>query len=133
MAAFLTAFFAFLMHLVAALLLTGLFLLAYVRTTPHQEHELIRRGNAAAALGLMGALIGFAIVLSRAIMVSHGVGETLLWGVIGLAVQVAGHWALSRWLPRLYASIEDGDMAAGIMKAGIAIGLGLINAASMTP
>ena len=133
MAAFLSAFLAFFMHLVVALLLTGVFLLAYVRTTPHQEYELIAKGNAAAALGLMGALIGFAIVLSRAIVVSQGLGETLLWGLIGLCVQAAGHWALSRWLPRLYASIADGDMAAGIMKAGIAIGLGLLNAASMTP
>lgn len=130
---FLTALLAFLAHLFLALLLMAVFLAAYVRTTPHQEHELIRKGNAAAALGLMGALIGFAIVLSRAITVSHGLGDTLLWGAIGLVVQVAGHWALSRWLPRLYSSIEEGDMAAGIMKAGIAIGLGLLNAASMTP
>ncbi len=133
MAAFLVAFFAFLMHLAVALLLTGVFLLAYMRSTPHQEYEQIAKGNAAAALGLVGALIGFAIVLSRAIVISQGIGEVILWGLIGLAVQAAGHWALSRWLPRLYASIEDGDMAAGIMKAGIAISLGLLNAASMTP
>jgi len=130
---FLQALLAFLAHLAAALVLSGLFLVAYVRTTPHQEHELIRKGNAAAALGLIGALVGFAIVLSRAITVSHGLGETLVWGLIGLSVQTAGHWALSRWLPRLYAAIEEGDLAAGIMKAGVAISLGMINAACMTP
>ena len=130
---FLMALAAFLSHLVLALVLASTFLLAYVRTTPHQEHELIRKGNAAAALGLMGALVGFAIVLSRAIVVSHGIGETFVWGIIGLAVQVGGHWALSRYLPRLYQAIEEGDLAAGIMKAGIAISLGLINAACMTP
>jgi putative membrane protein len=124
---------AFVMHLAASLVLTALFLLAYVRTTPHQEHELIRGGNAAAALGLMGALVGFAIVMSRVVTVSHGIGDTLLWGLIALVVQAAGHWALSKYLPRLYTAIEEGDMAAGIMKAGVAIGLGLLNAASMTP
>ena len=130
---FLMALVAFLSHLALALLLAAIFLLAYVRTTPHQEHELIRKGNAAAALGLVGALVGFAIVLSRAIVVSHGIGETFVWGVIGLLVQVAGHWVLSRCLPRLYQAIEEGDLAAGIMKAGVAIALGLINAACMTP
>ncbi|MGE0699575.1 MAG: DUF350 domain-containing protein [Hyphomicrobiaceae bacterium] len=130
---FLSQLIAFLAHILLSLLLVGVFLLAYVRTTPHQEHELIRKGNAAAALGLMGALIGFALVLSRAIVVSHGVGETALWGLIGLVVQCAGHWALARYLPRLYAAIEEGDLAAGIMKAGVAITLGLLNAASMTP
>jgi putative membrane protein len=124
---------AFAAHLAAALALTGLFLMAYVRTTPHEEHELIRKGNAAAALGLTGALIGFAIVMARVVTVSHGIGDTLLWGLIALVVQAAGHWALSKYLPRLYTAIEEGDMAAGIMKAGVAIVLGLLNAASMTP
>jgi putative membrane protein len=130
---FLTALIAFAAHLALAIVLAALFLVAYVRTTPHQEHELIRKGNAAAALGLMGALIGFAIVLSRAIVVSHDIWETLVWGLIGLVVQAAGHWALSRYLPRLYAAIEAGDLAAGIMTAGVAISLGLLSAASMTP
>ena len=130
---FLTALLAFVAHLAVALGLASVFLLAYVRTTPHQEHELIRKGNAAAALGLVGALIGFAIVLARAITVSHGLGETLVWGLIGLVIQAVGHWALARYLPRLYAAIEEGDMAAGIMKAGVAVALGLVNAACMTP
>lgn len=130
---FLAALLAFVSHLALAIVLSAVFLVAYVRTTPHQEHELIRKGNAAAALGLMGALVGFAIVLSRAIVISQGIGETLVWGLVGLVVQVVGHWALSRFLPRLYAAIEEGDMAAGIMKAGVAVGLGLLNAASMTP
>jgi putative membrane protein len=81
----------------------------------------------------MGALVGFAIVLSRAIVVSHDIWETLVWGLIALVVQAAGHWALSRYLPRLYAAIEEGDMAAGVMKAGVAVALGLLSAASMTP
>lgn len=130
---FITSLLAFAAHLFVALGLVGLFLLAYVRTTPHEEYELIGRGNAGAALGLVGALVGFAIVLSRAIVVSHGVGETIVWGLIGIAVQVAGHLVLSRCLPRLYKAIEDGDMASGIMKAGTAVALGLVNAACMTP
>lgn len=133
MVEFLTSVLAFLAHLFVAIGLIGAFFFIYVRTTPHEEHELIRKGNAAAALGLVGALIGFAIVLARAITVSNGIGETLVWGLIGLVVQAAGHWVLSMWLPRLYAAIEEGDLAAGIMKAGVAIGLGLLNAASMTP
>lgn len=130
---FLAAIGAFALHLTAALALVGLFLLAYTRTTPHDELDLIRKGNAAAAFGIGGAMIGFAIVLSRAISYSDNVGETILWGCIGLVVQVAGHWVLSRALPRLYAAIEDGELAAGFMKAAVAISLGLVNAASMTP
>ena len=94
---------------------------------------MIRKGNAAAAIGLGGAMIGFALVLSRAISFSTGLGEVILWGLVGLIVQVAGHWVLSRFQPRLYEAIEEGDMASGVMKAALAITLGMLNAASMTP
>jgi len=130
---FLASIGAFALHLVAGLALVGLYLFAYARSTPHDEMALIRKGNAAAAVGYGGAMIGFAIVLSRAIGFSEHVGEVILWGLIGLVVQVAGHWILSRAIPRLYAALEEGEMSAGIMKAAVAISLGLINAASMTP
>ena len=130
---FLTSIGAFALHLAAGLALVGLFLFSYARSTPHDEMVLIRKGNSAAALGYGGAMIGFAIVLSRAIGFSEHVGEVVLWGLIGIVVQVAGHWVLSRAMPRLYAAIEDGDLSAGVMKASVAISLGLINAASMTP
>lgn len=56
-----------------------------------------------------------------------------IWSRSKPSAGTSTHWALARWMPRLYASIADGDLAAGIMKAGVAISLGLLNAASMTP
>lgn len=131
--AFLTALVAFAGHLVLAVILAGVFLYLYMRTTPHEEIDLIRQGNTAAAIGLSGALIGICLVLANAIRISHGLLETLVWGLIALAVQVAGHYVASRMLPRLYQAISEGDVAAAIVKAAIAIGLGMLNAASMTP
>ncbi len=130
---FLASVGAFALHLAVGVLLLGAYAYLYTRTTPHDEIALIRTGNASAAFGFGGALIGFAIVVSRAIGFSEHVGEVVVWGLIGLAVQVAGHWLLSRALPRLYLAIEEGDLGAGFMKAGVAISLGLVNAASMTP
>jgi putative membrane protein len=130
---FLNSIGAFALHLAVGIGLFAVFVAAYQRTTPHNELELIRNGNTAAAIGLAGALIGFAIVQSRMIAYSDGIAETVLWALIGLSVQVAGHWALSRFMPRIYAAIEDGEVASGITKAAVAIALGLINAASMTP
>ncbi len=130
---FITALFAFAGHLGLAVVLAAAFILIYMRTTPHEEMELIRQGNMAAAIGLAGALLGICLVLSNTIRISHGLLETLVWGVIALAVQVAGHYIASRILPRLYQAISEGDVAAGILKASIAVGLGMLNAASMTP
>ena len=130
---FLASIGAFLAYLMTALGLVAAFAVAYLRSTPHDELGALAKGNAAAAIGLGGALIGFAIVLSRAIGFSTGLVEVVLWGAIGLAIQVLGHVVLSTFVPRLYGRIEDGDIAAGIMTASVAVTLGLINAASMTP
>jgi len=56
-----------------------------------------------------------------------------VWGLIGLVVQVAAHFILSKVMPQLYSSLEQGQMSAGLMQGSLAISLGLINAASMTP
>lgn len=133
MTTFLSALAAFLAHLIVAIMLMALFLLAFTSVTPHREVELIRKGNASAALGLAGAMLGYAIVLSRAVVISAGIGEAAVWGVIGLAVQLAGHYALNLLIPRIGSQIEAGDIAAGTMTAATAVTLGLLNAAAMTP
>lgn len=130
---FLSSIGAFAAHLIAAVALAGAFVVIYIRTTPHDEQALVQQGNAAAAIGLAGALIGYAIALSRAISYSDGLIETMVWGLIALTVQIAGHLVLSRFMPRLYEAIHEGDLAAAITKAAVAIALGLVNAASMTP
>jgi putative membrane protein len=56
----------FLQYFVAALLLLGAFLAAYVRATPYNEFELIGENNAAAAISLAGACIGVAKPLAAA-------------------------------------------------------------------
>jgi putative membrane protein len=128
-----TAIMAFAMHLGVALASLGFYVLAYTRSTPYEEIALVRKGNVGAAVALAGGLIGYAIVLSRATTYSTGIVDAVVWGLIGLVIQIAGHRALSLALPRLYTDIEDGELAPAIVKAGLVIALGLLSAASMTP
>jgi putative membrane protein len=121
------------MHLGVALASLGFYVLAYTRSTPYEEIALVRKGNVGAAVALAGGLIGYAIVLSRATTYSTGIVDAVVWGLIGLVIQIAGHRALSLALPRLYTDIEDGELAPAIVKAGLVIALGLLSAASMTP
>lgn len=130
---FLSALAAFLAHLGVAIALLALFLVAFTMMTPQHEVAQIRKGNVAAALGLAGAMIGYAIVLSRAIAVSTGIGEAAVWGLIGLAIQLAGQYALNLLIPHIGAEIEAGSLTAGIMTAATAVTLGLVDAAAMTP
>ncbi|KAB2847448.1 MAG: DUF350 domain-containing protein [Hyphomicrobiaceae bacterium] len=133
----LTTFFAalgaFIAHLLTSLVLLVAFLGVYSLATPYSELKLVREGNAAAAIAMGGAMIGFAIALAQAVRISGSIGETIVWGIVALAIQIAGHFAVRRFLPGLARDIIQGSSAAAMTLAATAITLGLINAACMTP
>lgn len=117
----------------SAIILTLLFVLIYVRTTPHNEIKLMREGNAAAALGLIGAVIGFVIPLSTVIKVSGQLPEAVLWGAIALVVQIIGSFVARMIFPTLTADVVAGKYSAAIVLAGMAVSLGVLQAACWTP
>ena len=123
---------AFLAYFVLALLLLGVFVVVYSRVTPYNEFALIREGNAAAALSLAGALLGFALPLASAIAHSVGVVDMLIWGAIALIVQVVVYFVVGRLVPHFADAIAAGRASAAALLAAFAVGVGLLNAACMT-
>ncbi len=130
---FLPALGDFATHLVSGLLLVILFLILYMRTTPQEEVKLIREGNTAAAVGLAGVILGFAIVLARSLAISNDFVEIVIWGIVAMFVQVGGHLLVRLMFPDFQAEIEKGSMPAAVMLATTGIVLGLLSAASMAP
>lgn len=127
------SFLAFAAYFGAAIVLTSLFILVYVRTTPHNEFKLMREGNGAAALGLVGAMLGFVIPLALVISVSGAVLEAAIWGGGALLVQIAGQFGARLMFPSLTTDIAAGKFSAAIVQSGIALSLGILQAACWTP
>lgn len=126
-------FFTFAAYFGVAVILTALFVMIYVRTTPHDEFKLMRDGNGAAALGLTGALIGFVIPLAQVISVSGALLGAVIWGAVALLVQTAGQLAARLLFPTLTRDIAAGKFSAAIVQAGIALSLGILQAACWAP
>ena len=122
----------FLAYFAAALLAEAVFICLYMQVTPHHEATLIKSGNAAAAVSLGGAVIGFTLPLASAVIGSVSLLDMAIWASVALVVQVIVFLAASRLLRGLSARIESGDMAAGITLAAASIAIGVLNAASMT-
>lgn len=118
------AFLAFLQYFVAALLLLGAFLAVYVRVTPYNEFELIQQDNAAAAISLAGACIGFALPMAAAIYLTHDLLEMVKWAVITGAAQIAVFTLLRRFAP----AIEQGHTAPAIFMCAMSVATGVLNA-----
>ncbi|HEY4167653.1 MAG TPA: DUF350 domain-containing protein [Reyranella sp.] len=127
-----SAFPNFLRYIVVSFALAGLFLWIYVLITPWREFALIRGGNAAAALALVGALLGFCLPLANTIAHSVSLTDLVLWSLVALVVQIGVHVAMRILLPHLKQSIEANEMAAGVTAGGFSVCFGLINAACLT-
>jgi putative membrane protein len=122
----------FLLHFAAAILLVCLFIFIYIHITPYREIALIRAGNQAAAYSLSGAFIGFVIPLATAIAQSVAFVDMLLWGGIALIVQLLAFVAVRVLVPSLAEDIPAGKLAQGQFAGAISLGVGILNAASMT-
>ena len=123
---------AFLAYFALAILILLIFIRIYTWVTPHDELALMRENNSAASLAFGGALIGFSLPLSSAITHSLSLLDCALWGLIALIVQVLTFFVLRVALKQLPERIIQGEMAAGITSAAVAISVGFINAASMS-
>ena len=123
----------FVSYILGAALLFALFQFIYTRITPHKEFELIRSGNVAAAIALGGAVIGFAIPASNVIAYSVSLLDFVVWAVIAAFVQLLAFLMTSLVLKGTSERIKKGEIAAGIYVAAVAISVGMLNAACMTP
>ncbi|MGN8277444.1 DUF350 domain-containing protein [Pseudomonas sp. SMV71] len=123
----------FVLYILGAAVLFALFQFIYTRITPHKEFELIRSGNVAAAIALGGAIIGFAIPASNVIAYSVSILDFVVWAVIAAFVQLLAFLMTSLVLKGASERIKKGEIAAGIYIAAVAISVGMLNAACMTP
>ena len=131
--AFQTGATAFIIAFVAAIAFFSAFKFIYQIVTPYHERDLIRQGNAAAAVGLGGALIGYVLPLASALSHTVSLPEFAAWALLAGVIQILAFLVVSRVLYKALASrIEAGEMAAGVYLASISICVGLLNAACMT-
>jgi putative membrane protein len=118
----------------ASIILLIIFSRVYVAITPHDEWKLVKEEkNTAAATGLAGALIGFAMALGSVVSNSIHIMDFVLWGLIALVAQLIA-FALVRFvfMPELIQRIKDNEFSAGIILGATSIAVGALNAACLT-
>jgi len=123
---------AFLGYFAIGLVAYAVFTGVYTALTPHKEVELIRAGNLAAVTAFLGALLGFSLPLASAAAHSVSVIDFILWAVIGTLAQILAYFIANFTMQRLHERITNGDIAAGLWGGGIALAVGILNAACMT-
>lgn len=129
----LDSFIAFLTYFGAGLGVLFVAAAIVLLVTPHSEIKLIRAGNTAAAIAFGGSLVGLALPVHSAISHSVSLLDALIWGLVAAVVQVLAFIIARIASGALSRQIDDNVVSAGIFSAAIAISMGLVNAAAITP
>jgi putative membrane protein len=122
----------YLLHLFTAVALVMVFLVLYARVTPYDEVLLIRQGNAAAALSLGGALLGFSVTIASTLMHTSDYYQFAGWAVGAMALQVLVFAVTTRLLRMSKDQIEADNRAFGGLLGAISLSIGLVNAGSIS-
>src|SRR5215471_14269257 len=122
---------AFLVYFCTAIIAVVAYLLVYTRITPHNEFQLIRDNDTAAAIALGLSLLGFVLPLVSAIAHSANVLDCLIWAFIALVVQVVAFYLVKVPVPNLSERIAKGELAPAIWLGLASLAAGALNAACM--
>lgn len=125
---------AFAIYFALSMVLLLVFKYIYTFVTPHDEWKLVKEGqNSAAAIGLVGALVGFSLALGSAASNSVSIIDFIIWGAVALIAQTIA-FAIVRFLfmPRIVERINANEVSAGIVLGGVSVAVGILNAACMT-
>src|SRR6185295_18760772 len=117
---------AFLVYFCTAIIAVVAYLFVYTRVTAHNEFDLIRANEPAAAIALGLSLLGFVLPLVSAIAHSANVWDCLIWALIALIMQIIVYFLVRVPVPKLSERIASGELAA-------AIWLGLSSLAASAP
>jgi putative membrane protein len=129
--AFASGFPVVLLHAGVSLLLLIAGCLVYGLLTPHREIQLIREGNAAAALSFGGVMLGLAIPLATSLAAATSAVEVALWGAVVVVVQLLAFRLIDMLLAGLPQRIREGDAAAAGLLVAAKLSVALIFAAAL--
>lgn len=123
---------SFMAYFLAAVILLVAFSFLYHKFTPYNEMELIAKGNKAAAITLVGAMIGFTLPLASVIAHSASFVDMFIWALVAIAVQL-GSFLVVRALvvKNLGAKIEDNQVPTALFVFGVSVCIGILNATCM--
>lgn len=122
----------YLIYIVSALIMLGVFTAVYTAVTHYKEFDLIREGNIAAALSYGGALVGFSLTLCSSIAVHASFVMFLVWGVAAMLVQIVVYVVVAKAIRGMNDAIAENNIAMGGLIGAISLAAGIVNAACLT-
>ncbi|WP_096200581.1 DUF350 domain-containing protein [Bacillus sp. FJAT-45350] len=132
---YLQTFDQFLIYLLASLVLFTIGTYIFKLITPYSERALIKEGNIAVSLKLLGKMAGLVVVLQSAIRSSINLVDLAIWALIAIIIQIVLHLIIEYVFTRntsLAKEVEKGNVAVGLFLGGVSVLVGMIVAATIS-
>jgi len=129
--AFATGFPITLLHTGLSLLMLALGTIVYALLTPYKDVQLVREGNAAAAIALGGVMVALALPLAVSLSASPSVLEIVVWGMAAAAIQLLLIRLADLLLRGLPGRIQEGDVPAAVLLTAARLASAIILAAAV--
>ncbi|OEH91844.1 DUF350 domain-containing protein [Bacillus solimangrovi] len=116
-----------------AIIVVGLFVFELI-TTKYKDWQEVEEGNYAVALSIGGKIIGISIILMFSIYTNYSIIDTLIWGAIGIVLQMVAY-LLFEFLTRRFSveeQLKQRNIAVGIISFCVSVGLAFVIGASIT-
>ncbi|MYL57891.1 DUF350 domain-containing protein [Virgibacillus halodenitrificans] len=128
-------FIATLLYFVISIVIVIIGLIIFENMTrKYKDMEEVKNGNEAVALSILGKIIGICVVLAFAIYNSSVIYETIIWGIVGVILQMVAYGLFDLFTKSF--SVQDellkNNKAVGLISVGVSIGLALVIGASIT-
>ncbi|MBU8908943.1 DUF350 domain-containing protein [Desertibacillus haloalkaliphilus] len=115
------------------IVLIGLIIFESLTRQYKDWHEILA-GNKAVALSIMGKIIGICIILAFAVYHSVQLTDTLIWGLVGVVLQMAAY-LIFELVTRSFSveeQLKNGNVSVGMISFAVSVGLALVIGASIT-
>ncbi len=122
----------FFLYFVPAIAIVMVFMYVFTKMTSYDEVALVKENNAAASIVYVGSMLGFALPIASAAANAVSLLDFAVWVVIAAVVQLVTYQVFKRFYPKIDERVEKGEIAASLKLAGVAVMVGMLNAASMT-
>src|SRR5262245_27495672 len=106
-----TAVGTFAAYVATGAVLIAAFIFAYEKFTPYREIQMIKEGNVAASISIVGAIIGFSLPIASVIIHSQWLDVMIQWSLIALIAQFAAYLAVALVLRGFKDMMNEGNVA----------------------
>ncbi|WLR50207.1 DUF350 domain-containing protein [Bacillus tianshenii] len=116
-----------------AIVVVGLVIFELI-TTKYKDWQEIAEGNYAVALSIGGKIIGICIILTFSIYTNDTIVETLIWGGVGIVLQMVAYLLFELFTRRFSVEeqLKQRNIAVGIVSFCVSVGLAFVIGASIT-